>query len=272
VNAKDLAACLLEREDLHRIVRIAAFRRLDDETFEVLVAHQRSGRLELPGGHVSSGEDDSQAASRELREETGIDFPADQLLRAAEIRGDDGIPNVIYAVQVPSTYAVTAGSDVRALDWVPVKQLPSLTMQHEYFVKAAFRRYYGMTESLQASPSNYFMNETRRAGRPIRSREVIEGAVTEDRQVFTSKFIYDLNKAEGVDKVVDIWSQADGSAGLVRMKDGQAYEVVVRPASSAKSDPIARLYTQPDPEKLKRRKMEIAQRRSKFWGNRPLFK
>ena len=37
-----------------------------------------------------------------------------------------------------------------------------------------------------------------------------------------------------IEKRVDMWSQADGTAGLFRSTDGQAYEIMVRPAKLAK--------------------------------------
>lgn len=43
-------------------------------------------------------------------------------------------------------------------------------------------------------------------------------------------------------KVVDTWSQADGFSSLIRMGDGQAYEIQIRPAAYAKHSEINRHY------------------------------
>ena len=41
-------------------------------------------------------------------------------------------------------------------------------------------------------------------------------------------------KVPSIEKMVDLWSQIDGFAGLFRTKDGNAYEITIRPASESK--------------------------------------
>jgi ASC-1-like (ASCH) protein len=51
------------------------------------------------------------------------------------------------------------------------------------------------------------------------------------RPTHTIDIAFSMKKLPLVDKVIDTWSQMDGTATLVRGKDGNAYEIVVRPAS-----------------------------------------
>jgi len=46
--------------------------------------------------------------------------------------------------------------------------------------------------------------------------------------------VSEFKRMPSVEKVVDYWSQSDGFAALVRTKDGNAYEVTIRPAKYSK--------------------------------------
>lgn len=55
--------------------------------------------------------------------------------------------------------------------------------------------------------------------------------VTAARPAKIMDFMSTLKKTHtDVEEMVDLWSQMDGMAGLFRTKDGNAYEVTVRPA------------------------------------------
>lgn len=45
--------------------------------------------------------------------------------------------------------------------------------------------------------------------------------------------ISEIKKIPSVEKLVDLWSQSDGMAALYRTKDGNAYEITIRPAAYA---------------------------------------
>ena len=57
-------------------------------------------------------------------------------------------------------------------------------------------------------------------------------AIIESRPVHTADVINRITKL--FEKRVDSWYIADGSVGLFRDHDGQAYEITIRPASEAK--------------------------------------
>lgn len=57
--------------------------------------------------------------------------------------------------------------------------------------------------------------------------------VIEARPTNISKLILSFGKANEVEKIFDIWSIADGMVALFRGKDGNAYEVQVRPVRYA---------------------------------------
>lgn len=49
--------------------------------------------------------------------------------------------------------------------------------------------------------------------------------------------VSEIKKIPSVEKLVDLWTQSDGMAALYRTKDGNAYEITIRPAAySAHSD------------------------------------
>lgn len=48
----------------------------------------------------------------------------------------------------------------------------------------------------------------------------------------------ELTKMPSVEKRIDVVSQMDGVAALIRTKDGNAYEVQIRPASMAQHPTI----------------------------------
>ena len=45
--------------------------------------------------------------------------------------------------------------------------------------------------------------------------------------------VSEIKKIPSVEKLVDLWSQSDGMAALYRTKDGNAYEITIRPAAYA---------------------------------------
>ncbi|MEM7109161.1 MAG: NUDIX hydrolase [Bacteroidota bacterium] len=100
----------------------------------------------LPGGFVEDNEDLDQAASRELREETGVS------LRPSEIRelatfGKPGrdprgrIVTVVFgAIVDPKYHPIRAGDDSTDAAWWDLEALPTMAFDHEMIVEKCFKR------------------------------------------------------------------------------------------------------------------------------------
>ena len=67
----------------------------------------------------------------------------------------------------------------------------------------------------------------------------LKDLLTESRPTNIFGIMGQLEKLPSIAKMVDLWSQADGMAGLYRTKDGNAYEITVRPAEYADHPNIA---------------------------------
>jgi dTMP kinase len=92
-----------------------------------LVARDEDKKDMLPAGHVDVGETAVQCASRELREETGLDVAPEQLIFVgATIRESKQQNNSFFTGQVEGSPKLKAGSDVDQAFWQDVWNLPSL--------------------------------------------------------------------------------------------------------------------------------------------------
>lgn len=91
-------------------------------------------------------EDVPEAASRELREETGLDIPAEHLVEAGVFGRPGRDPrgrtiSVVYAVQVsPGEVRARAGDDAAEAAWFDPGALPELAFDHAEVVPAALAR------------------------------------------------------------------------------------------------------------------------------------
>jgi ADP-ribose pyrophosphatase YjhB (NUDIX family) len=92
------------------------------------------GRWALPGGFVRLDEDLEAAATRELREETGIAGHLEQLASYGAPRRDPRgrVVTVAYLALVPGAPVPTAATDAAAAAWHPVGTHPArLAFDHE---------------------------------------------------------------------------------------------------------------------------------------------
>jgi 8-oxo-dGTP diphosphatase len=97
----------------------------------------------LPGGFVLEAESLDAAASRELREETGVEkVYLEQLYTFGDPQRDPRgrVVTVAYYALVPGTHVLRAGTDASDAAWFPVTKLPELAFDHRKIVEYAHQR------------------------------------------------------------------------------------------------------------------------------------
>ena len=124
---------------------------LDEESLKVMLIERDvepfAGMWAIPGGFVRNGETLSEAAMRELREETGI---TDVFLEQLYTFGDPGrdprgwIVSVgYYALVSPEKHSIRATTDARQARWFPVTSVPRLAFDHAEILATALGRIRG---------------------------------------------------------------------------------------------------------------------------------
>ncbi len=104
------------------------------------------GLWALPGGFVEMDEDVPDAASRELREETGLEIPIKDLVEVGVFGRPGRDPrgrtiSVVYASVVTRDRSkATAGDDAAEAEWFDVRSLPELAFDHAEVIPAALAR------------------------------------------------------------------------------------------------------------------------------------
>lgn len=100
-------------------------------------------RYALPGGFVHEDESVDAAATRELREETGVDrVYLEQLYTFGDPKRDPRgrVITVAYYALVPHNQSLQAGTDAADAAWFPVTDLPPLAFDHRKIVEYAHQR------------------------------------------------------------------------------------------------------------------------------------
>lgn len=100
-------------------------------------------RYALPGGFVRGEESLDAAATRELREETGVEkVYLEQLYTFGDLKRDPRgrVITVAYYALVPHTQVLRAGTDAADAAWFPVTELPALAFDHRKIVEYAHQR------------------------------------------------------------------------------------------------------------------------------------
>ena len=105
------------------------------------------GRWALPGGFVRPHEDLTQAAWRELADETGVGQYVhkghlEQLATYGKPRRDPRgrVVTVAYLALLPDLPAPVAGSDAKAAAWYPTTGLPGLAFDHDRILADGIER------------------------------------------------------------------------------------------------------------------------------------
>jgi 8-oxo-dGTP diphosphatase len=102
-----------------------------------------AGRWALPGGFVDEGEQVAKAAPRELREETGLQLSALELLGVYDTPGRDPrgwTVSAVYLARLAAEAEVAGADDASDARWFPAQALPELAFDHSLIVADALAR------------------------------------------------------------------------------------------------------------------------------------
>lgn len=97
----------------------------------------------LPGGFVDKNEDLTEAAERELLEETGIKVETLHQIKAFGKPGRDPrghTVSIAFQGFVSSKKEVTSGDDAENADWFDLKELPDLAFDHSEIISFALSK------------------------------------------------------------------------------------------------------------------------------------
>ena len=118
-----------------------------DRQLHLLLIRRRpkpfENRYALPGGFVREEESLDAAATRELREETGVEKAyLEQLYTFGDPKRDPRgrVITVAYYALAPHTEILRAGTDASDAGWFPFIELPSLAFDHRKIVEYAHQR------------------------------------------------------------------------------------------------------------------------------------
>lgn len=118
-----------------------------DGVLSVLLIERRNppfeGRWALPGGFVEKGELVADAAPRELREETGLEVGALELLGVYDTPGRDPrgwTVSAAYLARLGDERDVAGADDAGDARWFAVDELPELAFDHAQIAADALAR------------------------------------------------------------------------------------------------------------------------------------
>lgn len=134
-------------------VDLSIFTIIDNELNVLLIKrgnHPAKGKWALPGGFVDVTESLDQAASRELQEETGLEFNDQSFLEQVKTYGYPGrdrrgfIVSTLYAALIPEVPAPVAGDDAAEAEFVSVAKVLSgeidLAFDHYELIRDSYER------------------------------------------------------------------------------------------------------------------------------------
>jgi len=124
--SSDYAPVIIENGEAHAsVIIVFAGQKI------VLVERDEDDSPMLPAGHIDGGETCTEAASRELEEETGLVVPPESLIfvGAGQRDGDKNIS--FFTCELPEEKKVNGGDDVDEAYWHEVWNLPQLRFSPE---------------------------------------------------------------------------------------------------------------------------------------------
>ena len=127
------------------------------------------GQWALPGGFVAIDESLTDAAARELREETGVEAAyLEQLFTFGDPGRDprERVISVAYFALMPSdALEIKAASDAEGVGWFGIDDVPDLAFDHAVILDTALRRLSAKldysTIAFQLMPETFTMAELR---------------------------------------------------------------------------------------------------------------
>jgi 8-oxo-dGTP diphosphatase len=155
----------------------------EDELMVLLIQRDLppfEGQWALPGGFVHMGENLSDAAFRELREETGLEkLYLEQLYTFGEVDRDPRgrvVSVAYYALVKLSDHRVQAATDARDAQWFPVWDTPTLAFDHAEILPVAMERLRGKVRyqpiGFELLPKKFTLTQLQRLYEVILEREI----------------------------------------------------------------------------------------------------
>lgn len=138
------------------------------------------GQWALPGGFVHMEESLSEAAFRELQEETGLDkVYLEQLYTFGEVDRDPRgrvVSVAYYALVKLSDHRVQAATDARDAQWFPVWDTPTLAFDHAKILTMAMERLKGKVRyqpiGFELLPKKFTLTQLQKLYEVILEREL----------------------------------------------------------------------------------------------------
>lgn len=93
---------------------------------KILMVRKEAPEWSLPGGKIDPGETQLEAACRELREETSLQFTDAQFLGHSVLPGEE---HWLYRMNVPATMQPRASNEIVECRWCSVAELSQIAVK-----------------------------------------------------------------------------------------------------------------------------------------------